>query len=174
MKARIWITALAVASFAAAGLSTSAFASSVSVMSSSGQKTPCTPVDVTETHEGEIVLCDPSMSVDVERLSNISTSITPDPPANLNLPNPPGVDFLGPATTITVDQNGSPVKADFLEVCFKDPSASANVYRWWTTQDFQTWFKVSNMPGRWVFSLTFHKAGMDCTDNWLPGTYTIN
>ncbi len=168
MKSKIIITAFVIAAFAALGLGRGAQADTGFTSNSNPL---CTPLDNDTSHE--IVLCTDKMTVEVEKGSGISVSVQPVS-SDIALPNPPRVNFIGPATTIKVnDSNGKPVKAVFMELCFKD-TTKANVFRWWTPADWMTWFNV-NGTGRWVFTPTFHNLnGMSCTINWLPGTFTIN
>ncbi len=168
MKAKFVIFAILIAALAALGLSRGVSAGS----GYSGTSDPlCTPLDSNTSNE--IILCTDSMTVEVQKAVGISVSVEAVSP-DTTLPNAPGVNFLGLATTISVvDSKGQPVKAVFMQICFKD-ATKANVFRWWTQADFKTWFNAGG-SGRWVYSPTYHTAtGQSCTTNWLPGTFTIN
>ncbi len=169
MKFKLFVIAVAIAAFAALGLSRGALAGSGYTSTSDPE---CTPLDSISAHE--IILCTDHMTVEVQKSEGISVSLEPVP-ADTDLPNAPRVKFVGPATTVKViDPKGQPVKAAFMEVCFND-FTKANIFRWWTPADWKTWYNISGAKGRWVYSPTTHNVlGQSCTTNWLPGTFTIN
>ncbi len=79
------------------------------------------------------------------------------------LPDPPYVNFLGDAVTLSVtDPTGASVAYVPGEICFADPSESGNVFMW--------------VPANsaWMYISTVHITGMDCGWFWTPGIYTRN
>ncbi len=168
MKGKLFVSALLVAAFAAFGAS--------GVLAGSGytdKSDPnCKPLDSNTSQE--IILCTDTMTVEVQKAPGISVSVQPVPEDTV-LPNAPRVNFVGPATTISVvDAKGQPVKSVFMQICFKD-ATKANIFRYWTSSDWKIWFNASNAKARWVYTETTHNVlGQSCTTNWLPGTFTIN
>ncbi len=169
MKIKLFVSALLVAAFAALGASRSVLAGSGYTDKSDPN---CKPLDSNTSNE--IILCTDKMTVEVQKAPGNSVSLEPVP-VDTDLPNAPRVNFIGPATTVSViDAKGQPVKTVFMQVCFKD-ATKANIFRWWTPSDWKTWFNAANAKGRWVYSPTTHNVlGQSCTTNWLPGTFTIN
>lgn len=168
MKNKVFVSALLIAAFAALGLSRGVLAGPGGATSSDPN---CKPLDSNTSNE--IILCTESMTVEIQKSGTMYVTVEAVPSEN-TLPFPPKVKFLGPATTISiVDAKGLPVKATFMQICFKD-NTKANIFRWWTPEDFKTWYNVK-AAGRWVYTETTHTSkGMSCTSNWLPGIFTIN
>ncbi len=169
MKGKTIITALFIAAVAALLLGQGAFASA-GVTDKSDPL--CTPFDSSDLSH-KIVLCTDKMTVEIQKSSGIYASVEPVP-TDTNLPNAPKVNFIGPATIIkVVDSKGQPVKAVYMQICFKD-ATKANIFRWWTADDWKTWYSAKD-TARWVYSPTTRNiSGMSCTSSWLPGIFTIN
>ena len=161
MKVRISIAAVLLASIAGLGFSLPAFAAR-----------SCLPIDG-ENGEREVVACTSAYSVDASVPLGGSVVVTPVNDYT-TLPNPPKVDFLDLAITVSVlNSSGMSVNTAQMEICFADASATGNVYLWNPTSSSETLYSAK-LTGMWQYVSTFHPAGMDCVQTELAGTYTIN
>jgi hypothetical protein len=160
MKLRLIAAALLVAGIAAFGSSNAASAKS------------CTPLD-NESGEHEQTACTSAVTVDAVVPFEGSFSVNPLP-VDTTLPNPPRVDFMGDAVTVSVNNSsGTAQKYAQVEICFSDPSQSGDVFRWVPASDSET-LTTPNPAGEWFYVPTYHSQGMDCAQTWFTGTYTRN
>ena len=144
MKFRVALSALLVASLFG-------FAFSWSVLAAG-----CPSID--NESDKEVHQCSSSYVVDAAVPMGGFLWVTPVK-SYTTLPNPPRVDFLGPAVTLSVvDSSGMAVSSVHMELCLSDTSSTGNVFMWSGAGPLYSATPV----GMWVYVPTYHLSGWDC------------